>query len=82
TNTSSSVVDTHLLAIVQGLPSGVRMENASGVTHDGKPYLRIFLPEGVLNPGQSIERNVIFERRSQQGAVDVNLTFLSGQGQP
>ncbi len=82
TNTSTSVVDTHLLAIVQGLPAGVSMENASGMTHDGKLYLRIFLPEGVLNPGQSIRRNIVLERRSYRGPVNVSLTFLSGQGQP
>jgi hypothetical protein len=82
TNTSASLVDTHLLAIVEGLPSAVRMENASGITHDGKPYLRIFLPAGVLNPGQSIERNLVFERPSGGVPVSFNLTFLSGQGQP
>jgi Di-haem cytochrome c peroxidase len=82
TNASASVVDTHLLAVVEGLPAGVRMENASGITHDGNPYLRIFLPDGVLNPGQSIERSVVLERHSSHVPVKFNLTFLSGQGQP
>jgi hypothetical protein len=82
TNTSTSLVDTHLLAIVEGLPATVRMENASGITHDGKPYLRIFLPDGVLSPGQSIERNLVFESPSSGVPVRFNLTFLSGQGRP
>jgi cytochrome c peroxidase len=40
TNNSSSVVDTHLLIIVNGLSPQVRMENASGLTRGGDPYLR------------------------------------------
>src|SRR5262249_3550624 len=44
TNTSSSIVDTHLLVIVRGLPKQIRMENASGITTGGDPYLRVFLP--------------------------------------
>jgi cytochrome c peroxidase len=43
-NASSSVVDTHLLVIVEGLPGSIRMENASGTTSTGDPYLRVFLP--------------------------------------
>lgn len=82
TNTSGSVVDTHLLAIVAGIPASVRVENSSGTTHDGKPYLRIFLPDGVLNPGQSIEASLVLERRSSHLPVSLNLTFLSGQGEP
>ncbi len=82
TNTSSSIVDTHLLIIVNGLPAGVRMENASGITKKGDPYLRVFLPDGVLNPGQSIHRDLIFERKTPSSALTYSLTFLSGQGNP
>jgi hypothetical protein len=82
TNNSSSVVDTHLLVIVRDLPPGVRMENASGVTHDGNPYLRVFLPDGVLSPGQSIPRKLVFERRPRDRKLNYTLTFLSGQGKP
>jgi hypothetical protein len=82
TNSSSSVVDTHLLVIVKALPNGVRMENASGMTRDGDPYLRVFLPDGVLNPGQSLQRKLIFERKPHAPAITYSLTFLSGQGTP
>jgi cytochrome c peroxidase len=82
TNIGTSVVDTHLLVVVEGLPAAVRLENGSGVTHDGKPYVRLFPPDGVLNPGQSIETSLVLERRSSRLPVKFNLTFLSGQGKP
>src|SRR5271170_4159181 len=56
-NSSASVVDTNLLVIVHGLPNQVRLLNASGVTSSGDPYLRVFLTNGVLQPGQSIIEN-------------------------
>ncbi len=82
TNTSSSVVDTNLLIIVNGLPSGVRMTNASGTTKSGAPYFRVFLPNGTLNPGQSLEQKLIFQRRQHAPEPRFTLTFLSGQGNP
>ena len=51
TNIGESVIDTHLLVIVSGLPAGARVLNASGTTSGGDPYLRLFLQDGVLNPG-------------------------------
>ena len=82
TNTSTSIVDTHLLVIVQGLPKQIRMENASGITSGGDPYLRVFLPDGVLNPGQSISRRLVFERIRNAAPLTYTLGFLSGQGKP
>ena len=82
TNTGTSVVDTHLLIVVNGLRSGVRMENSSGTTSHGEPYLRVFLPDGVLNPGQTIHRRLIFERKPHCPELNFALTFLSGQGKP
>ena len=58
TNTSNSVIDTHLLVIVAGLPAGVTVD-AKETTTTGKPYYRMFLPDGVLNPGQSISTTVM-----------------------
>jgi hypothetical protein len=40
TNRSASVVDAHLLVTVRGLPSHYQLENASGITRSGDPYLR------------------------------------------
>ena len=79
TNTSSSVVDTHLLIVVQGLSSKARLENASGKTTSGDPYVRVFLPNGVLEPGQSITQRFVFEG-APKGSY--TLSMLSGQGNP
>lgn len=81
TNSSSSVVDTHLLVIVQGLPEGVKLSNASGMTKGGDPYLRVFLDGGVLEPGQSINEELQFEG-SADTMASYRLTLLSGQGNP
>jgi cytochrome c peroxidase len=51
TNNSSSIVDTNLSLIVQGLATGVRLVNASGITQNGDPKLVVFLPSGDLTPG-------------------------------
>jgi hypothetical protein len=80
TNSSSAVVDTHLLVIVHSL-SGQRLENASGTTTSGDAYIRVFLPNGVLEPGQSISRSLVFERKGKV-PVSYTLDFLSGQGNP
>ena len=82
TNNSSSVVDTHLLIVVQGLPRDVRLTNASGTTRGGDPYLRVFLPNGVMQPGQSIKRKLQFEQESHGVPVRYTLKLLSGQGNP
>src|SRR5262249_46470013 len=81
TNISQSVVDTHLLIIVRGLPDKVELENASGTTH-GDPYVRVFLPNGVLEPGQSIVQTLIFSLRNNASTGNYVLDLLSGQGNP
>lgn len=54
TNTSTSIVDTHLLVIVQGLSPDFQLVNASGFTRGGDT---VFLPNGSLTgdlvPGPS-----------------------------
>jgi hypothetical protein len=82
TNISSSVVDTHLLVIVQGLSSRIRLKNASGTTASGEPYVRVLLPDGVLLPGQSIVQTLFFEGPWQIQAPNYSLKLLSGQGNP
>lgn len=82
TNNSTSIVDTHLIVIVKGLSRHIRLLNASGTTTTGDPYLRVFLPNGVLSPGQSIERTLRFAGRSGRDDVHYSLQFLSGQGKP
>jgi hypothetical protein len=79
----SGIVDTNLLIVAQGLPNGVQLENASAISSSGKPYLRVFLPNGVLKPGQSIVEQLVFDR-GQPGSrpVSYTLDFLSGQGKP
>lgn len=78
-NTGNSVIDTHLLVIATGLPAEVTITNASSKTKEGEPYFRLFLPEGVLNPGQSIEVNVV---RAGGSSGSYAFKLLSGQGKP
>jgi len=80
TNTSSAIVDTHLLIIAQGLSGPFKLLNASGVTRSGDPYLRVYLDNGVLLPGQSIVRSLIIERPGGQSVPSYALNFKSGQG--
>ncbi len=84
TNNSTTVVDTHLLLIARGLPRQTRLDNASGTTSGGDPYLRVFLPSGVLEPGQSIVMPMVFLQQRQPHAprVHYRLGLLSGQGKP
>jgi len=84
TNKGQSVVDTHLLIIVRGLPHETELENASGATHSGDPYIRVFLPNGVLQPGQNILQPLVFSREGGTNASPLNyfLDLLSGQGNP
>ncbi len=82
TNTSDDVVDTHLLIVVRGLPARTRLLNASGTTRDGNPYVRVFLPNGVLAPGASITQRLVIAGVGQPGAQRLSFTLLSGQGTP
>jgi hypothetical protein len=75
-------VDTHLLVIARGLSFQVEMTNASGRTSTGDPYRRVFLPNGVLAPGQSIDVTLRFRRHRQSPPVSFALQLLSGQGTP
>jgi cytochrome c peroxidase len=82
TNNGSAPVDTHLLVVATGLSFQVEMTNASGWTSAGDPYLRVFLPNGVLAPGQSVEVTLDFKRHVHSPPVSFTLTLLSGQGNP
>ena len=81
TNNSTSIVDTHLLMVAGGLSVGIKMENASGVTRGGDPYLRVYLPNGALMPGQSTVLSLHFKGQPD-ARVNYSLTLLSGQGEP
>jgi hypothetical protein len=60
------------------------LDNASGTTGGaGDPYLRIFLRDGVLLPGQSIVRKLVIKtQRPHLPPAGYTLTLLSGQGNP
>jgi hypothetical protein len=81
-NTGGSPIDTHLLVIVRDLTEGVEMTNASGRTSGGELYLRLFLPNGILGPTQSIDVALRFKRHGQPPLAAVALTLLSGPGNP
>lgn len=83
-NRGNSTVDTHLLVIVRGLPPQVRLDNANGATRSGDPYIRVFLRDGVLEPGQEFMQRIVLSRPAGGSAAPVSYTldFLSGQGNP
>jgi hypothetical protein len=82
TNNGTNVVDTHLLTIARGLPRDIKLQNASGMTSNGDPYLRLFLNQGVLQPGQSTFAVLFFQRPPKTERVNYRLELLSGQGNP
>jgi hypothetical protein len=79
TNTGASVIDTHLLVVVNGLPAGITVD-AKETTTTGKPYYRMFLPDGVLSPGQSLSRTVV--RTGGGSSSSYTFQLMSGQGKP
>lgn len=80
-NTSSDIIDTHLIVIVKDLPAGVSLLNAEGLTKDGNPYLRVYLDGGILWPGNSMFVALRFQKKDVSTPVTgYNLGFLSGQG--
>jgi cytochrome c peroxidase len=82
-NSTTAAVDTHLLLVVRGLSDAGQLSNASAISTAGQPYLRIFLPEGQLQPGQSIVRRLRIQRPNASTPVTgYALDFLSGQGNP
>jgi cytochrome c peroxidase len=82
TNDGTRPVDTHLLVITSGLSFQIEMTNASGRTSTGDPYRRVFLPNGVLTPGQSVDVSLQFRRHRQSPPVSFTFKLLSGQGNP
>ena len=79
---SRSVIDTNLLIVVQGLNRKIRLVNASGRTSGGDPYVRVFLPNGVLTAGQSMSQTLQFQAGPGATPPNYTLKFLSGQGNP
>jgi Di-haem cytochrome c peroxidase len=82
TNSGASVIDTNLIVVVTGLPSDARLLNPSGTTRGGDPYLRLFLHDGVLNPGDSVAIRLRFAGEGGKRAYRYSFVLLSGQGKP
>jgi cytochrome c peroxidase len=82
TNNSTSVIDTHLLVVARGLPRQIQLVNGSGMTQGGDPYLRVYLKDGVIKPGQSIVASLVFRREQKDAPPNYSLGLLSGQGKP
>lgn len=81
-NNGRSVIDTHLLMVAKGLSRQIVLINATGRTRAGDPYRRIYLRDGVIEPGQSITMALDFSREPNDPAVRYTLGLLSGQGRP
>jgi cytochrome c peroxidase len=82
TNAGAAPVDTHLIVIVRGLSDRIRLENGSGSTSDGDSYLRVFLRDGVLRPGESVDVTLKFRSEAAAPPMRYTLQMLSGQGNP
>jgi hypothetical protein len=82
TNIGTPVIDTNLIVVVSGLPADVRLLNASGTTNGGDPYLRLFLRDGVLNPGENVVVRLEFAGAKTEDARRHSFVLLSGQGKP
>jgi len=76
------MTERRLLVVASGLSFEVEMTNASGRTTIGEPYLFVFLPNGLLAPGQSVDATLRFRRHPQSPPVSFTLMLLSGQGNP
>ncbi len=82
TNTGTSVIDTNLIVVVAGLPRGVHLLNASDRTRAGDPYIRLFLRDGVLNPGDSTVVRLQLAGDDWKRAARYSFVLRSGQGRP
>lgn len=82
TNNSTSIIDTHLLLVANGLPRQIQLVNGSGRTQAGDPYLRVFLKDGEILPSQAIIVSLVFKRERQDPRVNYRLELLSGLGRP
>jgi hypothetical protein len=82
TKNSASVIDTHLLIVVRGLSPKTRLLNATRVTSAGDPFVRVFLPDGVMQPGQGTTQRLVFRRSPGEPGASYSLSLLSGQGTP
>jgi hypothetical protein len=92
TNGSASVIDTHLLVVLTNLAPGVTVDATAKTTGTalpggtssgepaGEPYYRVFLPGGVLLPGESI--SVTVTRTGGGSGSSYTPKVLSGQGAP
>lgn len=80
-NTSTDIVDTHLVIVVKDLPAGASLLNADGNTKDGDPFVRVYLDGGTLLPGNTMFATLRFQKKDVSTSVSgYTLAFLSGQG--
>jgi hypothetical protein len=76
-NKSNAIIDTNLLIVVDGK---VQLINSSGNTTEGSPYLRVFINNGELLPGQSTWQTLSFKTPNGSALVNYSLELWSGQG--
>jgi cytochrome c peroxidase len=84
-NDSSEPIDTDLIVCFRGLPPGVQVVEAEGLTANtptsGLPYVRCRLPEGEIPPGGGFTVVVQF-KAPPRTKISYTLDLLSGQGKP
>lgn len=80
TNTSGKLLNGPLTMVVAGLPTGVTLENKTGVTAAispaGKPYLNI--PD--LAAGETKQVTLVFRKANASSAINYTLSFYAYPG--
>jgi hypothetical protein len=80
-NHTRSAVQGPLYLVVQGLPKGVRLKNATGMirahSHSGDPYL--LLPVKQFPPGQALTLDLLFAN-PHKVPIQCTTVVLAGPG--
>jgi hypothetical protein len=84
-NLGPDPIDTDLMVILRGLPDGMRLLNADGITLREPdpllPYLRLFLEGGVLEEGGRVTVRLLFAAPPRT-RPDYQVVLLAGQKTP
>jgi hypothetical protein len=82
-NTSSTAITGPISLVLEGLPAGVRLVNASGTTQNvgqpGSPYVDLLGPDGVLAPGATLTVVLEFDNPRKVG-ITYTTRVLAGPG--
>ena len=61
---------------MRGLSDRASLDNASGTTRSGDPYVRVFLPNGVPEACGSVVQRDVASTGTPDGGVSVHVRFV------